>query len=180
MVKSKDKSIELIKKAQSGDKDAINDIMYLYSSFVKRIVRYYGIVLNREDKEDLYIEGLLALQRAVFFFDLDKGDNFDDFAFIAVRNTILDFLRKRKNKLRVTSGEILKSDEQDFENFLFIKEGLNEFSEKISPFEREVLRFWLGGYRIGEIAQRLGKSYKSIDNAIQRIKKRFKALFFNE
>jgi RNA polymerase sporulation-specific sigma factor len=180
MEKFKDKNIELIKKAQNGDKEAINDIMYLYSSFVKKIVRYYGIVLNREDKEDLYIEGLLALQRAVLFFDPDKGDNFDDLAFIVVRNTILDFLKKRKNKPRVTSGEILKGDEQDFENFLFIKERLSEFSKKISPFEREVLKFWLGGYGIGEIAQMLGKSYKSIDNAIQRIKKRFKTLFVNE
>jgi RNA polymerase sporulation-specific sigma factor len=180
MEKSEYSSTKLIEKAKNGDEDAINELMYLYSPFVKKIVRYYGIVLNKEDKEDIFIEGLLALQRAILSFDQEKGKSFEDFAFIAVRNTVLDFLKKRKNDLKVTYGEIVKSDEHDFENFLFLKEEIEEFAKKLSPFEKEVFRLWLEGYRIRDISLRIGKPYKSIDNAVQRIKKRLRESFFVE
>jgi RNA polymerase sporulation-specific sigma factor len=177
MGKSEYDSIGLIKRAKNGDKEAINELMYMYSPFVKKIVRYYGIVLNREDKEDIFIEGLLALQRAILSFDQEKGKSFEDFAFIAVRNTVLDFLRKRKSDLKVTYGEIERSDEHDFESFVFLKDEIEDFKKRLSLFEKEVFKLWLEGHGIRDISLRLGKPYKSVDNAIQRIKKRFKEYF---
>jgi RNA polymerase sporulation-specific sigma factor len=181
MENSEAKLVELINNAKRGNKDAINEIMYIYSPFVKKIVRYYGIVLNREDKEDLFIEGLLALQRSILSFDALKNNRFDDFAFIAVKNTVLDFLRKKKKiDSNITYGEIVETDQHDFEQFLFLKDEIDEFSKKLSSFEKEVLKVWLQGYGVREIAQRLDKPYKSIDNALQRIKKHFKQFFFSE
>ena len=168
----------LIKKAQNGDKDAMDEILHLYSSFVKNIVKYYSMFLNRDDREDLYIEGLIGLQRAVLSYKKTKAKRFDDFAYISVKNAILDYLRRRKRLIETSVS--FRKDVEDFkEELILFKEDVEEFKSRLSQFEQNVLDLYMKGYKIRDIAERLGKSYKSVDNAIQRIKKHLREFFLS-
>ncbi len=164
---------ELIRKAQKGDRDAMNEILHIYSSFVKKIVRYHSIVLNREDREDLFIDGLMGLYRAVNNFDFDKGKNFDDFAYVSVKNAVLDYLRKRK-EVRTVSFDFTSFTVDGGEESILLKQDLESFAKRLSLFEKDVFLLFIKGYRIRDISNKLGRSYKSVDNALQRIKKRLR------
>ncbi len=167
---------ELIKKAQDGDREAMNVLLHRYSQFVKDIVRYYSMALTREDREDLYIEGLIGLQRAVYGFDTSKKKRFEDLAYISVKNAIFDYLRKKK---RISNAPIPPYKGEDFlwEDLILFKEDIENFKGTLTNLEKKVLDEYLMGYKIGEIAKRLNISYKSVDNALQRIKKRLKEYF---
>ena len=167
----------LIKKAQSGDKDALSALLYKFSPFVKDIVRYYAMMLSREDREDLYIEGLIGLQRAIMAFDIGKNRRFEDLAYISVKNAIYDYLRKRKRKVKLPT--IRESDDVLWEDLILFKDDIEKFSNTLSNLEAKVFRMYLKGYSNREIADKLGITYKSVDNALQRIKKRLRA-FFNK
>ncbi len=167
---------KFIKKAQEGDREAMDIILHSYSLFVKNIVRYYSMFLNRDDREDLYIEGLIGLQRSVLNYREAKSRRFDDFAYVSVKNAILDYLRKRKRSLQTSLS--FRNDADDFkEELLLFKEDIEEFEKKLSSFERAVLELYMQGYRIKEISKRLNKNYKSIDNALQRVKRHLKEFF---
>ncbi len=169
----------LIKKAQSGDRNALDELLHRYSQFVKDIVRYYAMPLSKEDKEDLYIEGLIGLQRAVLAFDPKKGKHFEDFAYISVKNAIFDYLRKKK---RAESVQIPARISEDllWEDLVLFKEDIEEFKKSLSLLERGVLEEYLKGYKIKDIANNLNIDYKSVDNALQRVKKRLRDYFLAE
>ncbi len=165
----------LIKKAQSGDKDALSTLLYKFSPFVKDIVRYYAMMLSREDREDLYIEGLIGLQRAIMAFDVGKKRRFEDLAYISVKNAIYDYLRKRNRKAKLPT--VRKDDDVLWEDLILFKDDIEKFSIMLSDLEAKVFRMYLKGYSNREIADKLGIAYKSVDNALQRIKKRLRAFF---
>jgi RNA polymerase sporulation-specific sigma factor len=165
----------LIKKAQLGDRDALSEILYLFSPFVKDVVRYYAMMLSREDREDLYIEGLIGLQRAIMAFNADKGKRFEDLAYISVKNAIFDYLRKRNRKAKLPT--VNNGGESSWEDLILFKDDIEEFTKQLSSLEEKVFRLYLKGYSNSEIADKLGITYKSVDNALQRIKKRLKKYF---
>lgn len=165
----------LIKKAQSGDKDALSTLLYKFSPFVKDIVRYYAMMLSREDREDLYIEGLIGLQRAIMAFNAGRKRRFEDLAYISVKNAIYDYLRKRNRKVKLPT--VRKDDDVLWEDLILFKDDIEKFSRMLSDLEKKVFRMYLKGYSNREIADKLGITYKSVDNALQRIKKRLRTFF---
>jgi len=171
----------LISKAQKGDREAMDKILHLYTPFVKKIVRYYSIVLSREDKEDLFIEGLMGLYRSVNSFNSGKKKRFEDFAYISVKNAIFDYLRRRKSKGVDTMfpSFYFPSGSDIEEESILLKQDLEELSKELSSFERDVFSLFVKGYKIKEIADKLGKPYKSIDNALQRIKRHLRSYYFS-
>ncbi len=173
------KNIEtLISKAQGGDRDAMDEILHHYSPFVKDIIRYYSMFLNRDDREDLYIEGLIGLQRAVMSYKKSKAKRFEDFSYVSVKNAIFDYLRRRKRLIK-SSLSFYRGTEDFKEELILFKEDVADFKEKLSPLEQSVLELYMQGYKISDIAEKLGKKYKSIDNALQRIKRRLRELFLS-
>ncbi len=167
----------IIKSAQHGDRDAMDRILHLYSNFVKDIVRYYSMFLSREDREDLYMEGLIGLQRAVLNYNKSKAKRFEDFAYISVKNAIFDYLRKRRRYIKNTDYKVRESSEDFKEELILFKEDIESFKEKLSPYEKKVLDLYLKGYKIADIAKAVEKNYKSVDNALQRIKKHLREFF---
>lgn len=163
----------LVKKSKEGDKKALNELLHLYSPFVKRVVRYYSILLNKEDREDLFVEGLMALMRSVNSYDRKKG-SFNDFAFITIRNAIFDYKRSKRTYLELTQ---VVEQNFDIEDAVLLKGEIEEFSKILTSLEKSVFELYLKGYRISEIAKKLDKSYKSVDNSLQRIKKRLKQCY---
>ncbi|BAL81229.1 sigma-70 family RNA polymerase sigma factor [Caldisericum exile] len=161
---------ELLKLAKAHDRNAQEEILEIYTPFIKKIVRYYGLFLSKEDKDDLYLEALLAALKSIDAYNENHG-SFENFLFINVRNRILDFLRKRKFEVPL---EEAISKIYDFENEVEVKEEIDEFKKTLTPRELKVFELYLDGLKIGEIANVLSEDYKSIDNAIQRIKKKAK------
>ncbi|MGB9695479.1 MAG: sigma-70 family RNA polymerase sigma factor [Caldisericaceae bacterium] len=159
---------DLIEQAKQGDKAAQEKVIISYLPLVKKVVRYYGISLGREDKEDLFIEGLLGLIRSVAIYDSSKGD-FENLAFITIRNAIFDYF---KNKRPVNPLDESYEDKFDIEDYVTVKESIKEFEGFLSPLEKSVFELYLEGRKMSEIANMLNRSYKSCDNAMQRIKKR--------
>ena len=151
----------------------MNEVLHIYSPFVKKIVRYYSIILNREDREDLFIDGLMGLYRAVNSFDFKKGKNFDDFAYVSVKNAALDYLRKRR-EVRTVPLDFTSVAVDNEEESILLKQDMENFAKKLSSFEKDVFLLFIKGHKIRDISSKLDRSYKSVDNALQRIKKRLK------
>lgn len=170
MANTTEEIFRLILEARQGDKNSQEKIISKYLPLVRRVVRYYGVSLNREDREDLFIDGLLALIRSINAYDDNKGD-FDNLAFITIRNAIFDFLRT-KHQLRPLDETY--EDKFDIEEYVSIKESIKEFECLLSPLEKKVFDLYLKGRKMREIAEALDRDYKSCDNAMQRIKKRAK------
>jgi RNA polymerase sporulation-specific sigma factor len=159
---------ELLKLAKLQDRSAQEEILKIYTPFIKKIVRYYGLFLTKEDRDDLYLEALFAALKSIDGYSENYG-NFENFLFINVRNRILDFLRKRK--IEVPLDEAI-SRTYDFESEFEIKEEIEEFKKLLAPKEMKVFELYLEGVKIRDIARLLNEDYKSVDNTIQRIKKK--------
>lgn len=186
---------ELVKMAQGKDAEAMTTVIERYKNYVKIAVRPYFICGG--DSEDLLQEGMLGVFRAVETFN--GKSSFKSYVYICVKSGILSLIRKYnsdKNKPLNNFISLSGDSETDLDkNFLmssfkdnpekaFIDtEGEKEFFGKVekslSSLEFKILNLFLEGYSYLEIANKLSKNEKSIDNALQRIRKKV-ALIYGE
>lgn len=194
--------IELIKKIREGDVDAEKYLFVKYSFLVRTMVSSFFII--GADKDDLFQDAMIGFISAVKHFNFNINNNFKAFAEICVRRQIISSIRKTKSYQLLNSMtvyEIVNSEyEEDLiyklagnddiipENVLIHEEDMNNYrkitSEILSKFEKEVLNEYSLGKTYEEISLTLKKDSKSIDNAIQRIKKKIcenkEKLFYGE
>lgn len=159
---------ELLKLAKAHDRNAQQKIIEMYTPYIKRIVRYYSLFLSKEDFEDLYLEALIATLKAIDFYK-ENGHKFDDLLFISIRNRIFDVLRKKQN---VYPLEEALDKTYDFETEVEAREEIEEFKKLLSDKELKVFELYLDGAKISDIATILNEPYKSVDNTLERIKKK--------
>jgi len=178
----------ILKKAQSGDNEAINLILEEYSKLLSFNAQKYYLV--GAEQEDLVQEGILGLLKAIKFYDETKS-SFSSFAFLCIRreantqkNMVLNEALKTNAILEDSAyfddeGHNInnyKSSESNPEEAYLLKEEIEEFKNfsesNFSKFEKEVLTYLIRGYSYREIATILSKNLKSIDNTIQRIRKK--------
>ena len=159
---------ELLKLAKAHDRNAQQKIIEMYTPYIKRIVRYYSLFLSKEDFEDLYLEALIATLKAIDFYK-ENGHKFDDLLFISIRNRIFDVLRKKQN---VYPLEEALDKTYDFETEVEAREEIEEFKKLLSDKELKVFELYLDGAKISDIATILHEPYKSVDNTLERIKKK--------
>lgn len=159
-----------------------------YSRIVKACARPY--YLAGGDAEDLIQEGMLGLISAIRTFDLNKGTKFSTYAELCVRRRIYSAIRAASgNKHSPLNSYIsLESPEldettttfsgliQNPEVFVIERERVSEverlLSGTLSVFESAVLSLFLEGRSYKEMAAILKKTEKSVDNAVQRIRKK--------
>ncbi|MBQ9233273.1 MAG: RNA polymerase sporulation sigma factor SigH [Lachnospiraceae bacterium] len=184
---------EIIERISQKDDDAIEYMMKKYGGIVKREVR--TVYLIGAETEDLMQEGMIGLFKAIRDYEIDKGASFSTFATLCVRrqiNTAINNSNRKKHIPLNTYISIYTENEEygyeiednletenqasNPENMMIAKEqskALNELIEnRLSTYEKKVLKFYLEGLSYQEIAQRLDKSEKSVDNALQRIRKK--------
>ena len=173
--------MEKILKAKQGDADALNDICTEYKGLVKSIANKF--YLAGGDNEDLLQEGMMGLFKAIGNYDPDKGA-FPAFVKTCVLRQIISVVKKANdNKNRTLTNYVELSQIYDLAQIggspldvLIEKEGreniLQTIQEKLSPLEREVFLLFILGYDYDSICVELGKSYKSVDGAIQRARKK--------
>lgn len=185
--------VELIKKAQEGDQEAISQIFHKYRWLVmKKSCNYY---LNGADREDLFQEGMIGLLKAVRAYDGGKNASFNTFASLCIKRQIITAIKNSnsgKNRmLNIAVNGFYEGEESNISYFkksfnfynpeeIFLGkekiEGLKEsLSNNLSKMENEIFDYMLLGNNYIEIAKKTGRSVKSIDNAIQRVKKKIKA-----
>ncbi len=185
---------ELIEGSLSGNESALEELLTRYKPLAVRIARRY--FLAGQDSDDLYQEAMIGLFKAYQSFKPDSVD-FRSFAILCINRQIQSAVKganRQKNKalndcisLNNQGGFDLKDDEDD-EILLFIipspdqlpdaklisKEKVAEIKQEIinrlSTFEKRVLSLYLKGLSYKEMASSLGKTQKSIENSLTRIK----------
>lgn len=189
---------ELVGMAQNGDKNALEAIILRYRNLV--YAKSKAFFLIGADEDDIIQEGLIGLYNAVKKFDGSKFPFFKVFAGICVKRRIINAVKEASRKKHSPLNsyvsldnnnfdddnaakllDILASDElQNPEAILIDRENVDgmeyEINKTLSSTELEVLLEYLEGRSYQEIADITGRDVKSVDNAIQRIKKKLEHL----
>lgn len=183
---------ELIALSRNGNASAEELLAARYSKLVRICARPF--FLAGGDSEDLIQEGMLGLLSAIRRFDPDMGVSFRTYAEQCIRNRIISAVESA-SRLKHTplnngvSFEYLLNKEpatlhsayynsfsRRTEEQVLAREREEEIlvdnSKQLSDFERDVLEMYLQGMSSKEIAGRMDRLEKSIDNAVQRIRKK--------
>ncbi len=178
---------------QEGEKAGIDYLLNKYKSMVKKKARQLYLIGGESD--DLIQEGMIGLMKAIWDYKPQETVSFGAFAQICVSRQIYSAVRaaQRKKHQPLNSYVSLYEPAEDGENApvlmdtlseegagpedsFFIKENREQAWQRLldvlSPFEKKVLDLFMEGQSYGQIAMVLNKNEKSVDNAIQRIKKK--------
>lgn len=180
--------LELINKDKNND--AMETLIKRFGPLVTRQSRSLYII--GADEEDLIQEGMIGLVKAVNDYKADKGASFKTFAFMCVRRQMLTAINNSNNRKNIPlnhyisiygdgNGDYVSPlDEIDSgvitnpEDIMLARlqesDLIKVIESKLSKFEHQVLDEYLTGASYEEIGERLGKTAKSIDNAVQRIR----------
>ncbi len=173
---------QLIEAAKQGDSVALETIADSYKGLIRSIVNRFYIVGG--DKDDLLQEAMLGLFNAVIGYDETKGA-FPSFVKTCVLRRVLSVVRKvngDKYKPLVNYVELSEADsiaESPTDNPLTVlleKEYAQRVEDAMDSLltsaEKQVLQMFLDGYGYEDICKQLNKSYKSVDGALQRARKK--------
>lgn len=193
---------EVAMLAQQGDDEATEWLLNKYKNFVRSKARSYFLV--GADHEDIVQEGMIGLFKAFRDFKPDKLASFRAFAEICVTRQIITAIKTATRQKHiplnsyVSLNKPIYDEESDRtlldviterratnpEELIIGQEDLSSINDRIgevlSDLEWEVLTAYLEGKSYQEIAQELGRHVKSIDNALQRVKRKLEHLMDEE
>lgn len=176
---------ELLAHIQSGSSGAFVKLSEQYAPLLESEVARYAGSLGNADLEDLRQGALVSLYRAAVAYQPDRGVTFGLFAKICIVNGIADTLRYIGKKSVDVSMEMLGEDEQpeggeNPQSLMLDKEQAKDLRRRIrfalSELEYRILDLYLSGYSYAEIAEKIGKTPKSVDNALRRLKDKLKKI----
>ena len=175
---------ELIDQLREGDRQVMDYICDKYKNLVRSKAKSMYILGG--DSEDLIQEGMLGLFKAVRDYKPGKEASFATFAGLCIDrqmySAVASSQRQKHQPLNsfvslsepVSEQELRLVDEETPEEIMISREnviGMHErIKERLSKFEYQVLELYLKGYDYTQIAEKLGKQPKAIDNALQRIR----------
>lgn len=165
---------ELIKDVQSGNKDSFNEIIRRYEPLIASVVSKYlsDGLFGQSDRDDLTQEAAIALYNAVMSYDILQSEvSFGLYAKICLSNSLNSALRRRRRQLEADKVQLANDSECRFdENLSDEALLLDRVDNLLSDFEKSVFRLFIRGYSHRFIAETLGRTEKSVDNAIYRIR----------
>lgn len=189
---------ELIKRAQNQDYQAIEYLMHQYKGVVRKRARTLFMIGG--DHDDLMQEGMIGLFKAIRDYDASKDAGFSTFAELCISRQLYSAIKSSNRQKNIPlntyvsiyspvysqeNGEreesfmvdqSLESMGTNPEEILIDRENVENLREKIakclSKLEKKVFALYMEGLTYQEIARQLGKEPKSIDNALQRIKRK--------
>ena len=191
---------EIVCLAKEGNDRATDFIIKKYMNFVR--MKYKSYFLAGADHEDVLQEGMIGLYKAIRDFDKDKNVMFKTFAELCITRHIITAVKSATRKKHTPLNGYVSLDKPEtdytyFESTNFWREQKNldpeqimiekenvkgmegQIDELLSPFEAHVLMYHLKGFSYSKTAQLLGKDSKSVDNALQRIKKKLEKFLNN-
>ncbi len=185
---------DIVEEARTGDPEAIEYLITKYKNFVRVKAKAYFLV--GADKEDIIQEGMIGLFKATRDYRRDKLTSFKAFAELCITRQIITAIKTATRQKHiplnsyVSLNKPLYDDESDRtlldvisggkvtdpEELIISSEELysmeNKIVELLSDLEWEVLMAYLDGKSYQEIADELKRHVKSIDNALQRVKRK--------
>ena len=187
---------EIIEKIRQGENDAVDFLMDKYKNLVRR--KAANLFLIGADKEDLVQEGMIGLYKAIRDYEEEKASSFYTFAELCISRQMYSAIKASNRKKNIPLNTYVslygpafgeeKSGEnaENYVNYIHGEKNLNPeelvidkenisvleyiIERRLSPFEQEVVQYYMNGLSYVEIAELLGRSPKSVDNALQRIK----------
>lgn len=185
---------EIIEDARTGNTTALEYLINKYKSFVRAKARTYFLI--GADREDIVQEGMIGLYKAIRDFRVDKLSSFRAFAELCITRQIITAIKTATRQKHIplnsyvslnkpifdeesdrTLMDIISEESiSDPEEMIINREEFNgievKMGEILSSLEWEVLSLYLQGRSYQEIAEDLDRHVKSIDNALQRVKRK--------
>ena len=187
---------QIIDKIHEGDEEALTYILNKYKELVNMKVSKYFII--GAEKEDTVQEGMIGLFKAIKSFDGTKQNSFKSFANICIERQLITAIKSSNRQKHMPlnsylslnmsaydnnddeSVELLetfnsKTIEDPLDTIMkqeYYKEVEDAVNKNLSKFEKQVLDRFLKGESSVKIAEKLDSPVKSVDNAIQRIRKK--------
>lgn len=183
----------LVRMARDGDEKAEDFLLKKYKDFVRSKARAYFLVGG--DSDDLIQEGMIGLYNAIGHYDESMASSFMTYAAICINNKLISAVSadgRQKNaplngyvsiysSITDETGEeaslsdVLPDTENINPEAIILNEeqeklAINRLFGKLSALEKEILSYYMEGMSYSEIAKLIGKTEKSVDNAIQRIR----------
>lgn len=193
---------EIVLEARKGSVRAQEFLINKYQNFVKAKAKSYFLI--GADKEDIYQEGMIGLYKAIRDFKHDKLASFKAFAELCVTRQIITAIKTATRQKHIPLNTYISLnkpiyDEEsdrtlldvlslakvsDPEELIISQEELKhiqgEIGEVLSELELEVLESYLDGKSYQEIACDLNRHAKSIDNALQRVKRKLEKSLYGK
>jgi RNA polymerase sporulation-specific sigma factor len=183
--------VELVRK---GNTDALEYLIHKYKNFVRAKSRSYFLV--GADREDIVQEGMIGLFKAIRDYKGDKLSSFKAFAELCITRQIITAIKTATRQKHIPLNSYVSLDKPiydeesdrtlldviseakvtDPEEMIISQEEYTDIESKISELlsdlERKVLSLYLDGRSYQEISEQLNRHVKSIDNALQRVKRK--------
>lgn len=185
---------QLVEQVHLGNTDALDFLISKYRLFVKAKARSYFLV--GADREDIIQEGMIGLYKAIRDFKEDKLASFRAFAELCITRQIITAIKTATRQKHIplnsyvsldkpiydeeserTLMDIITSPVIDDPEYLMINREdyrylEQKMAEVLSELEQQVLIRYLEGQSYNEISEELNRHVKSIDNALQRVKRK--------
>lgn len=185
---------EVVEYARSGDNAAQEYLINKYKNFVRAKARSYFLI--GADREDIIQEGMIGLYKAIRDFRMDKLSSFRAFAELCITRQIITAIKTATRQKHIPLNSYVSlnkpiydedsdrtlldvisgSKVTDPEELIVSQEEFDDIEEKmseiLSSLEWQVLMSYLEGKSYQEIAEDLDRHVKSIDNALQRVKRK--------
>ncbi|MCH5186726.1 MAG: RNA polymerase sporulation sigma factor SigH [Oscillospiraceae bacterium] len=189
---------ELVEQFQCGDADSLNIIIERYSAFVRGYTKKYFLV--GADQDDIMQEGMIGIYKAAKDYRPEKNSSFKTFAAMCVKRRIITAVKtalRQKHtplnnyislnrqvydsKAETTLEDIISLSSPVNPETIFIDRedyaGMeNKINKALSKLEFRVLSYYLEKRSYQEISVLINRDIKSVDNALQRIKKKIETL----
>ncbi|MCM3612614.1 RNA polymerase sporulation sigma factor SigH [Planococcus sp. MERTA32b] len=185
---------ELVSLVHDGNTEALDFLINKFRHFVRMKARSYFLI--GADKEDIIQEGMIGLYKAIRDFRSDKLSSFRAFAELCIIRQIITAIKTATRQKHIPLNSYVSLDKPIYdeesdrtlmdvltdngvddpqqlminnEEFIYMEEKMGEV---LSELEREVLALYLDGQTYQEISEKLERHVKSIDNALQRVKRK--------
>jgi len=186
--------LQIIQAAQSGDGEAMTYLLEKYKSMVRALSR--PLFLMDGDKDDLLQEGMIGLFKAIRTYNANRGTAFETFANLCISRQLYSAIKMSNRQKNIPLNSYISLDtsegnEEGGDSFFELNRALTVWQQnpeeivigeesarsmkrrlysRLSKMEMQVLSLFLKGLTYQEIAEKLGKTPKAVDNALQRIK----------
>ena len=185
---------QYIFSCKEGKWDYFENIYVLYKPFINFLANKY--FYKDGEIDDLKQQGLIGLYYAIKRFDIRKNKSFDPLAKLCIKKSMLQAIRSSNAKKQLIHNNsvflydvigdnfvildtIINKEDELPEDLLVKKEQYIEFnnlySESLTSLELDVFNLYIDGYRPKDIALKLDINYKSVDNALGRVKLKLKS-----
>lgn len=185
---------EIIEAVHQGHSEALDFLIRKYRNFVRAKARSYFLI--GADKEDIVQEGMIGLYKAIRDYKEDKLTSFKAFAELCITRQIITAIKTATRQKHIPLNSYVSLDKpiydeesdrtlldvisgakvMDPEALIINREEFDNMEDKmaqlLSDLERKVLALYLDGQSYQEISEELNRHVKSIDNALQRVKRK--------